>query len=78
MPDFPFQPEMPHKGGGSAGGGKSSSNIAFNKPKEASFISAIKAQVGYKEPTVDLEAKVSLVLQVVHMFFKPTSVAFTG
>ena len=55
---------MPHKGGGTAGGGKSSSNIAFNKPKEASFISAIKAQVGYKEPTVDLEAKVSPVLQV--------------
>ena len=49
---------MPLRGGGSAGGGKAKSNVAFNKPQEASFISKIKAQVGYKEPHVDLEAKV--------------------
>ena len=50
--------EMPHRGGGTAGGGKGSSSVSFSQGREASFITKIKAQVGYKEHKVDLDAKV--------------------
>merc|ERR1711973_768818 len=49
--------EMPHRGGGTAGGGKGSSSVSFSQGREASFITKIKAQVGYKEHKVDLDAK---------------------
>merc|ERR1712088_521011 len=48
---------MPHRGGGTAGGGKGSSSVSFSQGREASFITKIKAQVGYKEHKVDVDAK---------------------
>ena len=46
------------KGGGTAGGGKKSSGISWNKPSEPSFLKAFKEKVGYKEKVTTIDDKV--------------------
>ena len=45
--------------GGSAGGGKSSSNLKFHR-QEPSFLRKMKEQVGYREHKHQLQDKVSV------------------
>ena len=46
------------RGGGTAGGGKKSSGISWNKPSEPSFLKAFKEKVGYKEKVTTIDDKV--------------------
>lgn len=46
------------RGGGTAGGGKKSSGISWNKPSEPAFLKAFKEKVGYKERVNTIDDKV--------------------
>lgn len=42
---------------GGAGGGKKN-QVLFNKPEEPNFLKRMKAEIGYKEPEEEIDAKV--------------------